>query len=675
MAMKKWIISNTDKALANALSEECDIDPFTTLIACARGYTDAAALEEFLSDEPLLCDYRELADIEKAAAVINESIEKNELIAIYGDYDCDGVTATALLTDYLRKRGARVIYYIPDRFGEGYGMHKESVEALHAKGVDLIITVDNGIAAADEIALANELSMKVVVTDHHIPQGELPKAQAVVNPHRADCPSSFKEICGVSVAFKLVCALEQKPAEELLPLYADLVGIGTVGDIMPLISENRSIVKMALKILRRSTKLRKGVSALLQISGITRDKLTSGGISFGIVPRINAAGRMGDASRAVELLLCDDIKKALILAGELDEENSFRQETEKEIFSEAIKSIEENGYNYDRVIVASGENWHHGIVGIVAGKISEYYGKPTIVLSIDGDTAVGSGRSFSGFSLFDAINHCAHLTVRFGGHSLAAGVTIETAKINEFRRLINEFAKTGELCAPVLKIDCRLNPKALSLDMALAIGDLEPFGMGNPQPVFCINSVKIERITSLSSGKHLRLLFSKDNASFQGLMFSVSPERFPFEVGDVVDIAVVLDVNVYNGEESLSVQIKGIRRADINEEEYFACSALYDDLKSGKNNDFSLINPTRQEVATVYRTLTKGRVNIEKLRQGLYPAINHFKTDVIVDALVELGLADKQMQNGVNTVGAVNGAEKTDLSKSEILRKVGEKLC
>ncbi len=675
MAMKKWVTADTDKALAVSLSEECDIDPFTALIACARGYNDAASLEEFLSDEPLLCDYRELADIEKAAGIINTSIAAGELIAVYGDYDCDGITATALLTDYLRKRNARVIYYIPDRFSEGYGMHKESVEALHAKGVDLIITVDNGIAANEEIACANALGMKVVVTDHHIPQGELPEAQAVVDPHREDCPSSFKEICGVSVAFKLVCALEQKPAEELLPLYADLVGIGTVGDIMPLTGENRSIVKMALRVLRKSLHLRKGVSALLQISGTSRDAVTAGRIAFGIVPRINAAGRMGDASRAVELLLTDDIKVALTVAGQLDDDNAARQEKEKQIFAHAIKDIEENGYNFDRVIVTAGQNWHHGIVGIVAGKISEYYGKPAIVLSIDDDTASGSGRSFKGFSLFEAICSVAHLTQRFGGHSLAAGVTLSTNSIELFREKINEYAERQESAVPVLNLDCHLKPAALCVEMAQSVRDLEPFGMGNPQPVFGIFEVKLERVTSLSSGKHLRLLFSKDNSSFQALMFGVGPERFPFEVEDSLDLAVTLDTNLYNGEENLSVQIKGIRKTGFNDDEYFKAANLYDDLHKGKAGDYSLIAPTRDEVGAVYRRLIKGRISNEKLKQVLYPALGHFKTQTAVDALCELGLADKAVNNNIITVGALQGAPKTDLSRSQILRRAGEKPC
>ncbi len=673
MAMKKWVTAPFDKALAITLSEECDIDAFTALVACARGYNDAASLEQFLSDEPLLCDYRELADIEKAAAIINESIAAGELIAVYGDYDCDGVTATALLMDYFIGRGARAIYYIPDRFTEGYGMHIESVKQLHAKGVDLIVTVDNGIAAAQEIACANELGMKVVVTDHHIPQGALPDAAAVVNPHREDCPSSFKDICGVAVAFKLVCALEQKPAEELLPYYADLVGIGTVGDIMPLVGENRSIVKTALHIIKRSARLRKGVSALLQISGVARDAVTSGRIAFSIVPRINAAGRMGKASRAVELLLTDDIKTALIVAGELDDENTSRQENERQIFAQAIKDIEENGYNYDRVIVSAGENWHHGIVGIVAGKISEHYGKPAIVLSIDGDTASGSGRSFKGFSLFAAISGAEHLTERFGGHELAAGVTLKTENIDAFRECVNEYARSQKAAVPILNLDCHLNPTALCIEMAQSVSELEPFGMGNPQPVFGIFCVKLERITALASGKHLRLLFSKDNSSFQALMFGVGPERFPFEIGDNLDLAVTLDVNIYNNEESLSVQIKGIRKAGFDDETYFAAATLYDDLHKNINSDYSLINPTRDEVISVYRSLSKGRVSVEKLRQSLYPTLGHFKTQTAIDALCELGIVDKTLQNGILTVGTVQGAPKTDLSKSQLLRKAGEK--
>ncbi len=674
MAMKRWLLAKTDKELAKTLAEECDIDAFTALIAASRGYTDAAALEEFLSDEPNISDYRELADIEKAAAIINEAIIKDDLIAVYGDYDCDGITATALLVDYLRGRGARVIYYIPDRIAEGYGMHEDSVKALYDKGVNTIITVDNGIAAIKEVELANSLGMTVVVTDHHLPQEALPAAAAVVDPHRSDCPSTFKSICGVAVAFKLVCAMEEKPAEEMLPFYADLVGIGTVGDVMPLTGDNRSIVKMCIRVLKYSKRLRKGISALLQISGVGRDAVTSEKIAFSVVPRINAAGRMGDAKRAVELLLSEDIKEALTVSDTLDKENSARQEKERKIFAEAVKIIENNGYNYQRIIVVQGENWHSGVVGIVAGKLTEYYGKPTIVLTVEQDIAFGSGRSFSGFELFDAVNFAADLTEQFGGHALACGVTLKTENIEAFRERVNAFAQSkGEPAVAALELDCRLNPAALSVSLAENIKALEPFGMGNPQPMFALCNVVLNRITPIANGKHLRLLFSKESSSFQCLLFGVTLEKFPFSEGDMLDLAVTLDINLYNGEEDLSVFVKGIRLSDLREEEYFKCQSLYDELKIGQKADFSLINPTRDEVATVYKTVMQGTISAEKLKQKLFPRLSHFKTQVAVDALLELSLLSVSEADGVLKLSTVKNAPKTDLMNAEILRRVGEK--
>ncbi|MBQ8304503.1 MAG: single-stranded-DNA-specific exonuclease RecJ [Clostridia bacterium] len=673
MAMKRWLLAKTDKELAKSLAEECDIDAFTALIAASRGYTDAAALEEFLSDEPNVSDYRELADVEKAASVVNEAIERDDLIAVYGDYDCDGITATALLVDYLRGRGARVIYYIPDRILEGYGMHEESVKALYDKGVNTIITVDNGIAAVKEIELANSLGMTVVVTDHHLPQEVLPNAAAVVDPHRVDCPSTFKNICGVAVAFKLVCAMEEKPAEQLLPRYADLVGIGTVGDVMPLTGDNRSIVKMCLRVLKYSKKLRKGISALLQISGVSRDAVTSEKIAFSIVPRINAAGRMGDAKRAVELLLSEDIKDALTVSDTLDRENGARQEKERKIFAEAVKIIENNGYNYQRVIVVQGENWHSGVVGIVAGKLCEFYGKPAIVLTVENDLAFGSGRSFNGFELFDAVNFASDLTVQFGGHALACGVTLKTENIDAFRHKVNDFAeKMGERAVPALELDCRLNPAALGISLAENIKALEPFGMGNPQPVFALCNVVLNRITPIANGKHLRLLFSKESSSFQCLLFGVTQDKFPFSEGDTLDLAVTLDINLFGGEENLSVFVKGIRLSDLKEEEYFKCQALYDKLKIGKTADFSPINPTRDEVGIVYKTVMQGTISAERLKQKLYPALSHFKTQVAIDALLELSLLNGVEADDVLKLSTVKNAPKTDLMNAQILRRVGE---
>ena len=313
-----------------------------------------------------------------------------------------------------------------------------------------------------------------MVTDHHLPQGELPPALAVVDPHREDCPSSFKDICGAQVAFKLICVMENKEQEELLPYFADMLSVAVTADVMPLVYENRSIVKYGVQKLKNSPSV--GLSAIMNVAGIKRESVNSGRLAFGIAPRINAAGRMNNAGRAVELLLSDNMLSALEIANEIDALNAERQSTEKQIYKDAVKQIEENGYNYDRVIVVSGEGWHHGVVGIVASRITERYGKPSIVISSDGEEAVGSGRSIEGFSLFEALCCSSKLLTKFGGHELAGGVSLKTADVGKFREKINEYAYKEKYVTPVLKLDCRLKASALTLDLAEALKSLEPFG-------------------------------------------------------------------------------------------------------------------------------------------------------------------------------------------------------
>ena len=341
MAFKKWVVATPDRERAKLIADECDIDPFAALIACGRGITDSSYLEQFLSDEPLLCDPRELADICLAADTVNAAIEKGVHIAVFGDYDCDGVVSTALMYDYLVSRGAKVTAYIPDRVAEGYGMNKAAVDELKSKGVGLIITVDNGVSCAEEIAYANSKDITVVVTDHHIPPEQLPSAIAVVDPHLKHCPSTFKEICGAEVAFKLVCVLDDKEPEQMLPRYADILAVAVIGDVMPLVNENRSIVKMGINKIKNSPSV--GIAAILNIAGIDRADITAGKISFGIEPRINAAGRMGSAFRAFNLLTCGNMLDALKIAGPIDDDNALRQKTEKDIDTSAVKIIEEDG--------------------------------------------------------------------------------------------------------------------------------------------------------------------------------------------------------------------------------------------------------------------------------------------------------------------------------------------
>jgi len=658
MGFKKWIVNEFDRNLAKDLAQECNVDPFIALIASSRGYSDPTDLEQFLSNEPFFSDTYEIADIMHAADLVNMAVESGKKIAVYGDYDCDGVTATALLYNYLKQRGADCVYYIPDRFDEGYGMNCDAVKNLHSNGVEFIVTVDNGISCIEEIELANTLGITVVVTDHHLPGEILPNAAAVVDPHRRDCPSSYKTICGAEVAFKLICVMEGKEPEELLPYYADIVSVAVMADIMPLTFENRIIVKYGVEKLKKSPLT--GLSALLQIAGVSNDNINASRVAFGICPRLNAAGRMGSANRAVELLCCNNMLEALRIADEIDNDNSIRQQIEKKIFEQAVLKIEKNNYNYDRIIVVDGEGWHHGVVGIVASRLCDRYGAPCIVISSDGEFAHGSGRSFEDFSLFDAINHCKDLLTKFGGHTQAAGISIKTSDIEKFRVKINEYAQSFELKAPVLKLDCRLNPSALTLDLSESLKQLEPFGFGNPTPLFGIYGVTLTRITPIGNNKHLKLLFTKGDNTFQALLFGTSENNFCFNLGDLLDLAVTVETNVYNGNHSVSVQIKGIRVNGTDDDKVFYDLGNYNNFMSGKKYNAKALTPSREEVGEVYKFISIKPVLTETVKYKFINSVGFSKTMISVLTLKELGLITEQDGKYIKN----NAVQKTNLLNS-----------
>lgn len=665
MAFRKWIVGKADKEAAKYLAEECGIDPFSALLACSRGLSDPSELEQFITNEPLLCDPRELIDIENAAEIINAAISDNKKIAVFGDYDCDGVVSTAIMYKYLRSRNADVVTYIPDRLTEGYGMNKGAIDKLKAQGVELIITVDNGISCFQEIDYANTLGISTVVCDHHLPGEKLPDALAVVDPHRKDCPSSFKEVCGAVVAFKLICVIDDKEPEQLLYNFADLLSVATIGDICPLIDENRSIVKAGLHLMR--VRPNTGVSALINVAGIDRQSINSGKVSFGVVPRINAAGRMGDADRAFRLLICGDMREAIGIANELDRENAERQRIEKEVSKSAIEIVEKNGYQYNRVIVVAGEDWHSGIVGIVAARICEKYGKPTIVLSVEGDMSHGSGRSFEPFNLFDAINASSEHLLKYGGHSQAAGVSLSIDKIDDFRAAINEYAATLPLTVPTINIDFRINPNGMSVEMVDAIRLLEPFGVGNPAPVFGLFGVTLDKITPIGSGKHLKLLFSKSGGAFQALLFGKTQEDFCYKIGDTLDLAVALDSNFFREEYTLSVQIKAMRRSDTNEDKLFSDIAQFDNYMCGLEFEANTLFPTREEVGEVYKFIHKMPSNEETVLQHFLNEPGFAKTQISLKTLCELGLI-----SGEKGVYMSMNAPKTDLMNSCTYKKLYE---
>lgn len=647
MNRKKWVVSRCDKDAAATIAENCGVDPFAAFLLCSRGMTDEFEIESFLYDTDLVDPYT-LPDMEKAVERITSALENGERITVFGDYDCDGVTSTALLYSYLCSRGANVDYYIPDRATEGYGMNFAAIDLLKNRGTNVIITVDNGISAVNEIAYANENGMDVVITDHHRVGELLPDAVAIVNPHRTDSLCEFSDWAGVGVAFKLVCALDDSEGYELLEAYGDIVTIGTVADIVPLKGENRIIVRSGVTFMNAASDnkcLRPGIKALLESSGFN-GTLDSSAVAFRIAPRINAAGRMGSAERAVRLLLTQNKSEADELAKEISEANTLRQSTETEITAAAVEYIENNPQiKHRRVIVVEGEGWHQGVIGIVASRLVEKYGKPCIVVSKNGDIAKGSGRSIEGFSLYDALSYCGDTLVQFGGHVLAAGLTVKSEKIDDFRAKINEYAQNFEATVPVLRIDCKLNPASIDGDMFDSLKLLEPFGAENPQPVFGLYNMEITSVQSMGAGKHLRMTLRRKNNFITVVMFSMPLQKFPYRVGDIVDVAVKLSENEYQGKIQISVQVKAIRFSNVDEEEIISSLVNYEDFYAGleiSSDGWRDISVDREFCGNIYKYV-RGRngwdFSAEALcfRLGL-PQRRTAACQISLDVLTDLGI-------------------------------------
>lgn len=609
MSRKKWLVSALDKELASDIAEEYDIDPFCSLLLVSRGITDDSEIFDFFSKECRLSDPFEIKDMDKAAERIRKAIEEKEKILIYGDYDADGVTSTALLYLYLKSENADVITYIPDRNSEGYGLNLDAVKEISEKGVKLIITVDNGISAFNEADYISSLGMDLVITDHHKASHTIPQAVAVVDPHRYDCPSEFKLWAGVGVAFKLVCALSDKTTDELLDLYSDLVTIGTIGDIVSLTGENRAIVKHGLKILNKTT--RPGVKALKQIAGVDGKEINASTVAFSLVPRINAIGRISSAEEAFRLLISEEEGNALFYAQTVDSSNVTRQDVEKIISGEAEAQIRNNPEMlYDRVLIFSGENWHGGVIGIVAARLTQKYGKPCIVITDDGKEAKGSGRSIEGFSLYEAINSASHLLNHFGGHTLAAGFGLDSENIDDFKKAVQDYAKTVEMPFATVALDCKLKPEFISADVLDVISALEPFGAGNPQPMFGLFGMTLTSVQPIGGGKHLRLSLRRGNATVSALYFGVTLNDFPYDEGDILDLAVRLEKNEYMGQTKVSIYIKDVRMSGTDDDKYLRSVRLYEKLKRKEKlseKQIEFITPTRQNIADVFRFIRSNK--------------------------------------------------------------------
>ncbi len=604
MSMKRWIYAPVDKERAAALAEEAGIDAFLALLLTVRGIDDAEAAREFLYGGEETVDPFSFMDMDLAVDRITRGLDESEPIAIFGDYDADGITATVLLYTYLRDKGANVRYLLPQRDGEGYGLHRDTVERLANEGVKLLITVDNGIAAVEEVELAASFGIDVVITDHHIPQDTLPAAVAVVNPHRTDCESEFKDYAGVGVAFKLVCALEGDD-EWALKQYADLVAIGTLADIMPLSGENRVLVRAGLERINQDA--RPGLAALAEVAGAGGKTQTSSTTVFTLAPRINAAGRMGDPQKAAELLLSETAKEATELAREIQEYNQKRQALEADLLKDVLARIDEHPeWMHDRVLVIDGEGWYSGIVGILAARILERYGKPCMLLSSLPDKVKGSGRSIKGFPLFDAIASCSDLLTSFGGHELAAGVSLTAENVEEFRRRINKWAAEHYPVMPTatLQIDCKLSPAQVKPSVLDTIAALEPFGAGNSLPQFALCKMQVTDITPVGGGKHLRISVKRDGAFLNVMWFHMTTDQCPFTKGDTVDLACTLDRNEYRGNVSVTVIVKDAMFSESEREEWLSALSQFDAIRRGDETELPPL-PSREALEKLYRHIRK----------------------------------------------------------------------
>lgn len=645
-----------------------------------RGITTAQEIEDFLHNDTEIEPPWDIKDMEKACVRVHEAIAQEELICVYGDYDADGVTSTALLYSYLEAVGAHVMYYIPSREAEGYGMNNAAVDTLHQKGVKLIITVDNGIAAINEIRYAKSLGIDTVVTDHHMPLGELPDACAVVDLHRSDCPSRFKQLSGVGVAFKLIMALEGEycDVDSLLDMYADLLCLGTIGDIVELKSENRVFVKRGLLSMRHTE--RTGLYALIRNAGLMGKPITAGNVSFTLVPRINAVGRLGASGRSVELLLTNDEEEAGEFAAAMSYDNAERQQIERDILEKIDARVTRDPrLVMDKVLVLDGENWHQGVVGIVASRIREIYGKPTIIISRDGENAKASGRSVEGFALCDAVAACGDLLTHYGGHPMAAGLSLPSANIDVFRKRINDYAdRQSTMPFDTLHIDCKLNPAAISLDLVGELNVMKPYGAGNPTPVFGFFNMVLTNIIPLSNNKHLRLVLSRGSVSMSAMQFFTSTEDFPYEKGEVLDIAATLEINEYNDRSSVSVIVKDVKAHDEDAGKILSSGRIFETFFRGgrlRREELQSILPDREDFALLYRYLRdRGGYNrrTETLVGRLQNRLSYGKIRVALEAMNELGLIQIQEGLKTNRITLRRVTRKVDLSSASIIKKLRE---
>ena len=560
---KKWQLYKINEEEVEKIENKYKINKLLATILVNRNIKEPKDIRLFL--KPTREDFHDpylIKDMEIAVQRIIKAINNKEKVTIYGDYDVDGITSITVLKSFLSDIGLECKSYIPDRLEEGYGLNKNAIDSILKKGCDLMITVDCGISGNEEIDYANSLGIETIVTDHHEPGDKLPNAIAVIDNKRKDSTYPFRELAGVGVVFKLIQALGIKLGlkEETYLKYLDIVCLGTISDIVPLVDENRVIAKLGLMLVQQTRNI--GLRSIINSSGYK--KVDSTTISFGVAPRVNACGRMGMAEEALNLFLSKNINEVNELTKRLNEHNSLRQSIEKQIFEEVLKQIEENDLDKHKVIVLGGKNWHHGVIGIVSSKVTEMYFKPSILLSFEEDgIGKGSGRSIPGFDLHEALTKCGQTIEKFGGHSMAIGITLKKDNFEEFKNKFEQIAidEHIERIVPIIKIDAKINLDDINKEMVESLKQLEPFGEANKMPIFLFKNLKIDSIRALSEGKHLKLTLKDNNNIINAIGFNIGRLADEYRIGDKIDVVGTLEINTFNGVDNLQINIKDIMKS------------------------------------------------------------------------------------------------------------------
>lgn len=675
-----WKVSQVDRQGVMALGE-AGISPLAAAVLVSRGYDTEEKARAFLAaGRQELHDPRSLPDMEKAAARVKRALEDGEKIAVFGDYDVDGITATCLMTDFLRSRGADCVWYIPARLEEGYGLSEPAIRGLRDQGVKLIVTVDCGITALEEAELCRAWGIDLVITDHHECKQELPNAAAVVDPCRKDSTYPFCHLAGVGVAFKLAAAVSGDQAQ-MLEDYSDLVCLGTVADVMPLLGENRVLVTRGIEAMQQSSRL--GLLALMAECQVSPGAVNSSTIGYTLAPRINAAGRMGQVEIAEELFLTQDPQEAAALAAQLCRLNRQRQSVEAEIYEDARAMLE--GEKNPDAIVLAGEDWHQGVVGIVASRLSEEYGCPVFLICLSGETGKASSRSYGGFPLFSTLEALGDLLESFGGHELAAGFTIRRDRIAEFREKVTARAAAYRAEHPegaALELDLAVPPELLNVQNVAALDRLEPFGAGFSRPQMYMDELLVEQMSEVGGGKHLKLKLSRNGYLLGAIFFSTTALRAAIAPGDTVEVAFTPEINEFRGNRSVQLNVTDIRpsevcRTAIRQEQELYARFLRDALEC---REAAALIPPRQEFVAVWRYLAanaqQGSLSDEftvlarKIARNAKIPCSFVRTRVCLDVLEERGLIQLERGSRVVCIQLTPGPGKVDLERSAILLRL-----